>query len=477
MVAHDVELRRVPDLQHEQHGREQERAEHRPRAAASTCARRSPRPPAPRRRRSRSRGRPRDRRRCRAPASSERADLRPDAAQDVGEVAGQLLDGLGAGVEPRAPLGQPDADDDALAELGERERRALGRRRLAGLLGLRDGLLVDDGERDLDAVAGSDSSSSVKPGSRSTPVSRPVSPSSATGWSGRSAPVRRSECSRAPNGSVSVGASGRSRRSRATSTPRRSESAPNEAIAAALGRRSARRRRASSVGTQRSGPASTTPSRSPVSPRARGGERQVGGDVVADVLLVEEGEQRRDVVEAGGQAAREQPRVVGRAAALERVRDAVAVVVERVGPEPGDGREDDEDRRRLLAADGERDGGDVLARAHAQDVHAGVAAGRADLDLAAALALALEPRRARRSLRDSPASGSPPPARAMRQLNGRPRESTANATFSPAFTGSAGGRTSSERTLTPGSPRTAPAPSGAERPTLPAWSRTSATTW
>jgi hypothetical protein len=49
--------------------------------------------------------------------------------------------------------------------------------------------------------------------------------------------------------------------------------------------------------------------------------------------------------------------------------------------------------------------------------------------------------------------------------------------FAPTRTGSAGGCASSERTLTPGSPRTGPGPSGAERPTLPAWSRTAATSW
>ena len=66
VLAHDVELRRLPDRQHQQHRRERERAEHRPaRAPARRAARGSRRRPAPPRARSRSRGRPRARRRCR----------------------------------------------------------------------------------------------------------------------------------------------------------------------------------------------------------------------------------------------------------------------------------------------------------------------------------------------------------------------------------------------------------------------------
>ena len=61
--------------------------------------------------------------------------------------------------------------------------------------------------------------------------------------------------------------------------------------------------------------------------------------------------------------------------------------------------------------DGERDGGDVLARAHAQDVDAGVPGGRADLELPAALALALEPRRRAALAPRQPGVRVAPPAR------------------------------------------------------------------
>src|SRR5918992_5410416 len=62
---------------------------------------------------------------------SERADLRLGAAQDVGDVARELLHGHRALLQLRAPLRQPDADHGALAELRERERGIRRRQLLA----------------------------------------------------------------------------------------------------------------------------------------------------------------------------------------------------------------------------------------------------------------------------------------------------------------------------------------------------------
>ena len=237
MVAHDVELRRVPDLQHEQHGREHERAQHRPRAPGRR---------APADRRGRQRG----------------GDDDPDRADDLGTGGGVELrrhqnerisgrtprrmsarlrvscwTGSAPASQPRAPLGQPDADDDALAELGERERRARRSAAPRRPPPLRDGLLVDDGERDLVAIA---RLGLLQLGEAREPLDAGEQAGVALVGDGLQRPVRagpaqrvqpRAERVRVASGRAAA-AGGRG----ATSTPRRSESAPNERDAAALGR-------------------------------------------------------------------------------------------------------------------------------------------------------------------------------------------------------------------------------------------------
>ncbi len=158
-------------------------------------------------------------------------------------------------------------------------------------------------------------------------------------------------------------------------------------------------------------------------PGARRGQRQVGRDVVVDLLLVQEGEQRGDVVgEARGQAALQEPRVGGGAAVVERVRPAVAVVVERVAAEPGRRGQDDEDRRAVGGLDRERDRGRAAGGLGLEDVDARRAAGHGDLEPAAGLAPALHPRGALADAEDAPAERAPARVdRERRLLAGRHR--------------------------------------------------------
>ena len=61
--------------------------------------------------------------------------------------------GTDAGAQLRAPLGQPDADHDAVAELAMSVSAGRGvGQRLVGRLRLLERLEVDGGERDPDAI-------------------------------------------------------------------------------------------------------------------------------------------------------------------------------------------------------------------------------------------------------------------------------------------------------------------------------------
>ena len=151
-------------------------------------------------------------------------------------------------------------------------------------------------------------------------------------------------------------------------------------------RRSPRSRRASERPTQRSGPARITPSRSVARGSRERVERDVGGEVVADARAVEEDEQRRGLVGEGGRhplVAGDHARPLHRAAGLERVGQAVAVVVDLVDAEPRDGRDHDQQPRPLGRLDEERDAGAVAARAHLQQVGARLCLRGADGELAA----------------------------------------------------------------------------------------------
>ena len=113
-------------------------------------------------------------------------------------------------------------------------------------------------------------------------------------------------------------------------------------------------------------------------PRAAvGGERHVGRDVVAVARAVQPRQQRRV---AGGEVrgqpvARVDAEQLGSDAVVEQVRQAVAVVVERVAPLPGHDRQDDEDAVALGALDREGHRGGVRRRAHLHEVDARLAPG------------------------------------------------------------------------------------------------------
>ena len=152
-------------------------------------------------------------------------------------------------------------------------------------------------------------------------------------------------------------------------------------------------------GIQRSGPASRTPSRS-LARGSRGAverQREVAGQVVAQVVAVEVDEQRRDLVgEPGRAAGRGRPASTRGWSTGPRFSSvfgqAVAVVVDLVGAEPGDRGHDDEDPARArwdCTRNGTRavsrpvaqleqvDAGDAVRRAH-DERRAGL--GRAALD-------------------------------------------------------------------------------------------------
>ena len=331
------------------------------------------------------------------------------AAQDVGDVARQLLHRHRALLEPRAPLGQPDPDHDALADVGERERGEAGRELLAGRLRRSSAAWSIAASATRTRSDGCDSSSSEKPGSSATPVSRPESPDRRR--SARAAAARPSSLRCGPQrGAERIGVGRRQRAQQPVARDR-------DAAAHRVG---AERRDAAAVGGVAAQPARDLrrdPAQRareqhalalPGQPRAGRREREVGGDVVADLLAVEEREQRRDLVrEALGQPVGEQPRVVGGAAVLERVGQAVAVVVERVAPEPRDRREHDEDRRRRRVLDRERNRRRALRRAHVEHVEPRRAARCAHLQLAARRLAPLAPRLGLADAVDAPAVRAP----------------------------------------------------------------------
>ena len=123
------------------------------------------------------------------------------------------------------------------------------------------------------------------------------------------------------------------------------------------------------------------------------GERDVGRDVVAQPGTIDRCEQRADVLgDALRQhAARVGPRGAHGEAVLERVRPAVAVVVDLVEALPRRDRQHDED---ALLADGLHGEGDLhgaVGRADLEEVHAGLAARRLE-DHARARAGPVRPR-------------------------------------------------------------------------------------
>ena len=152
------------------------------------------------------------------------------ATQDVGDVAGQLLHRHRAGLQARSPLGKPDPDDEALADVRERQRGPAGRQLLAGGLRRLERVLIDRRERDPNTFrrlrllerrearqlldAGQQADLRIV-GDRLERLRSALEPAQRT--------------QRGAEGSASVGGSGRSSRSRATATPRRIESAPNDA--------------------------------------------------------------------------------------------------------------------------------------------------------------------------------------------------------------------------------------------------------
>ena len=236
-LAHGVELRRLPDRRDQQHGRERERARASPTRAC--------RAPSAEHRRGRERRRDDDPERAHATrarprgvdvtvaaSSRKRPDLRLAPRRMSAMLRVSCWTGTERPLQPRAPLRQADADHHPLAERRERERGPRLRRVLARLLGLLERLLVDARRAPTRRRSSTarDSSSVGEAGQLSTPVSRPVPRSSAIGSSGCGAlePAHAGE-RRRRTGPPSAGGSGRSSRSRATSTPRRSESVPNDA--------------------------------------------------------------------------------------------------------------------------------------------------------------------------------------------------------------------------------------------------------
>ena len=180
---------------------------------------------------------PRARPRCRSGAiwASEHQNERirgRRAAQDVGDVAGQLLH--------RAPSRRAAARPTRAARRGSRCRR---RPACSASAGQASGSGSSAGSAASSAVDGRPRRSATRTrsdGSDSSSVGEARQLLDAGQQAGvalvgdrlraaRATPSRRDGRSASPNGSVSVGGSGRSSRSRATATPRRSDSAPNDA--------------------------------------------------------------------------------------------------------------------------------------------------------------------------------------------------------------------------------------------------------
>ena len=279
------------------------------------------------------------------------------AAEDVGDVARELLDLRPACGEPRAPL--------AAARRGSRCpcRRARARAPGSscgsgspGRLGLVSARLVSTAASAARTFSErSDSSSTVKPGAsprRSAGRSRPRRRSAAARprRSAAGAPAAAAcRTGRRRSAAAAAGAGRGRRRPRGAACPRRTSPAGRRR------RRSGAAGRASSVGTHCSGAGEQHAAALLRQAAARRGQRQVGRHVVGDAAG---GRGTRAAARSGRRsrpAARgEQPRVAGRPAVHERVGQAVAVVVELVAAEPRDRREHDEDRRRLGVLDGER---------------------------------------------------------------------------------------------------------------------------
>ena len=134
-------------------------------------------------------------------------------------------------------------------------------------------------------------------------------------------------------------------------------------------------------------------------------QREVGGEVVALVRPVKEGEQRPLAAEEGrGQAPRQRARGARRLAVVERVGQPVAVVVDRVAALPGDRREDHEDLRRGRGLDEEGRHPLAAGRAHGQQIAARAAEGRAESERAAGVEPAVE-RAPRAHATDTPTVG------------------------------------------------------------------------
>ena len=182
----------------------------------------------------------------------------------------------------------------------------------------------------------------------------------------------------APKRSIDAGAVGSTMRLRRVSaTARRSESVPSDAS-----RPPPRTKRAQAdLGAARQ-PARVAGEQHAAVAAQRGsdvaGQRGVGRDVVALARAVQPRQQRRVAGgEPGGQAvAGVHAGELGAGAAVEQVRQAVAVVVDRVAPLPGhDGQHDEHPPGRALGLDREGHGDRVPRGAHGEEVDARVAAG------------------------------------------------------------------------------------------------------
>src|SRR4029453_2952823 len=109
---------------------------------------------------------------------------------------------------------------------------------------------------------------------------------------------------------------------------------------------------------------------------------EVTGEVVADARTVEEAQQRRDVVQqVRGQPARLYARPRHRFAGGEVVDQAVAVLVDLLGSQPGHGREDDKRPRPRGRLHDHRDAGRVRAGGQLEQVEPRVTGRGGELDL------------------------------------------------------------------------------------------------
>ena len=192
-------------------------------------------------------------------------------------------------------------------------------------------------------------------------------------------------------------------------------------------------------------------------------EVEVTREVVADPVAVEEDEQRRDVVDNPAGSPSVPTNARGQRTAppsVERVREPVErAVVDPVGPEPGDGGDDDQHAGAPLALDQERDCRVPAAGAQLEQVDARRTRGRAEGQHRRRLGTALADRRVAHPAH-APAVGGA--ASVDVELDRRPSVTGLAAAGRPA-------RGPSGRAARDGAPTSS---SAGAIPTLPALSRT-----